>query len=185
MNYADTVVAEQEAKGTNSFIVGWKAVPLIAFLLSHGMPSDVPETPGVSLRVSTLSARAMDTGQFTAPVVDRSIPWQAYLKSITEPLGSVGSQLLGRVLGLWATLRRQVGPDCPLPITQLMGDGAIQLAWDNGRKYVDVEVLPDGNFHWYFRDRDTGEVLGTEDEPIQKLAPEFFSKLTELAQTRR
>ena len=66
-----------------------------------------------------------------------------------------------------------------------MGDGAIQLAWDNGQKYLDVEVLPDGNLHWYFRDRETGEVLGTEDEPIQKLTPEFFSKLAQLTQKPR
>ncbi len=182
MNYADTVVAQQEAKGTNSLL---KAVPLIALLLSQGVLSDFAEAPGESLRVSTLSAGAMDTGQFTALVVDHSIPWQAYLKSITEPLGSVGSQLLGRVLGLWESLRRRLGPDCPLPITQPMGDGAIQLAWDNGQKYLDVEVLPDGNLHWYFRDRETGEVLGTEDESIQKLTPEFFSKLAELAQKPR
>lgn len=180
MNYIDALLARQEAKNTTSSAVDVGTARLLILMFAHGMPNEARDAQEISLR-----SKERDTYQFTAPVVDSTIPWKLYLKSITAPQGDAGSELLRRVLTFWETLSHRVTPDCPLPITQPTRDGAIQLAWNSGQKYIDIEVLPDGNFHWYFRDRETGQVLGTEDDPVEKVAPEFFAKLTELVKTQR
>jgi hypothetical protein len=65
---------------------------------------------------------------------------------------------------------------CPFPITQPTDEGAVQLAWDDGEQYLEVEVLPGTGIQWYFRNRRTEEVLGTET-PISSPPHEFFEKL--------
>ncbi len=45
-----------------------------------------------------------------------------------------------------------------------------------GSNTFEVEVLPGAGIHWYFRNRQTEEVLGTEN-PISLLPYEFFEKL--------
>ena len=78
----------------------------------------------------------------------------------------------------------RTGRSCPLPITQLTGDGALQLAWDNSRRYIDVELLKDGKVHWCFRDRDSEESLGTSDDPIADLPEVFFERLSGIIATQ-
>lgn len=58
-----------------------------------------------------------------------------------------------------------------VPLTQLTGEGAIQMSWDSGRYYFDVDVFPDG-LEWFFRDRETKQIEGTDDERVPKLPPE-------------
>ena len=58
-----------------------------------------------------------------------------------------------------------------VPLTQLTGEGAIQMSWDSGRYYFDVDVFPDG-LEWFFRDRETKVIEGTDDERVAELPPD-------------
>jgi len=103
--------------------------------------------------------------------------WQNYLTSITEPIGSFSSDHVATLIRIWGQACEHLGAQCPIPITKATSDGALLLAWDNGSEYIDVEVTPKGQFHWYFRDRRTGEVHGSSDEPLIRLGSDFFDKL--------
>jgi hypothetical protein len=98
-----------------------------------------------------------------------------YLDSLVTPHGPVAPEVIKRVRDLWQQLCLQV-KNCPLPITQPTDESAIQLAWDNGERYLEVEVFPAGGIHWYFRNRESQEVVGTES-PVSSLPFEFFEKL--------
>ena len=77
----------------------------------------------------------------------------------------------------WWLASHRLGAECPIPITQGTADDTLLFAWDNGRRYVDVETTPEGRFYWYFRDRETGEISGTSDDPVANLEAEFFDRL--------
>jgi hypothetical protein len=102
-----------------------------------------------------------------------------YLTSITEPMSVFSAEQVGMVKGVWRQACELMG-DCPVPITQAGGEGSLQCAWDNGEKYIDIEATVQRGFHWYFRDRRTGEVRGTSDQPVAYVAVEFFEKLAEV-----
>ena len=48
-------------------------------------------------------------------------------------------------------------------ITSIDGD-ELSLEWNTKRHYAELEIV-DGALSWFFRDRDTGEIQGTEGEP--------------------
>jgi hypothetical protein len=50
-----------------------------------------------------------------------------------------------------------------VPVTQPTSEGAIQLVWDRGRYYLDVDIFPTGEMAWFFRNTETGTHAGTED----------------------
>jgi len=108
--------------------------------------------------------------------VDR--PWQTYLDTITHPNGEFGPAHVAEVKRLWESLRQDLGYRLPLPLTQPTNDGSIQLAWDAGRFYVEIDVRPSGELEWFFRDRVSNELAGTEDDAISELSPELLHKLS-------
>jgi hypothetical protein len=109
--------------------------------------------------------------------------WNEYLNSLMIPQGPIAPEVISRVWDIWHQACVQV-KDCPRPITQPTDEGAIQLAWDYGERYLDVEVFPAGGIHWYFRNRQSGEVVGTEN-PVSSLPLEFFEELRDTTQVQR
>lgn len=95
-----------------------------------------------------------------------------------EPIGRFSHVQVDSLMRIWWRASKQLGADCPVPMTRATGEGALLFAWDNGRRYIDVEATPQGGFYWYFRDRETGEVQGTSDESVTDPGVDFFEKLT-------
>src|ERR1035437_6272687 len=110
--------------------------------------------------------------------------WEVYLASITEPIGSFSVEQVGLLKRVWTQACERLG-DCPVPITQPGDEGSLQLAWDNGEKYIDIEATIEGCFHWYYRDRETNEVLGTSDQAIAQVDSAFFDKLADVVVTKQ
>lgn len=79
---------------------------------------------------------------------------------------------------LWAVLRAKV-PGLPLPAAGPSNDG-FQLAWSTPRWLIEIDVLPDGTFHWFGSDRTTGEHQGSE-QPASALPEAAFGWLAHLA----
>ena len=104
-------------------------------------------------------------------------PWRRYLERLKSPLGLFRPAHVRRVEGIWDAVRARLPAPVPLPFTQPTAGGAIQIAWYSPRYSVEVDVLPDGRLDWFFRDRTTGVLAGTDDEPVAELPPEFFSRL--------
>jgi len=108
--------------------------------------------------------------------------WDEYLKSTTAPRGPFEPEAVERVRSIWRSISAR-GEHRGIPITQPTSEGAIQLAWDNGREYLEVEVLPHNGMNWYFRSRITNEVLGTDDEPVAELPAAFFERLEQIVRS--
>jgi hypothetical protein len=135
-------------------------------------PSYVRQSPSGSLSLSTIEVFEREASR-----------WEFYLRSITRPIGVFSVEHIDHVRRLWNQILERNDLRFPLPLSQPTNDGGgIQLAWDNGSQYIDVEITPEGLFHWYFRDRATGEVLGTLDQPVDVLENAFFDKLPAFAQ---
>lgn len=103
-------------------------------------------------------------------------PWRRYLDGLTQPAGPFSGFQVRAVMRIWQNLTRAVGP-LPLPRTQATVGGAIQIAWYSDRYTAEIDVLPDGRIEWFFRDRVTNSVLGTDDEPEKELPVEFLPLL--------
>jgi hypothetical protein len=100
--------------------------------------------------------------------------WEDYLIGLSKPQGGFEAFHIDMVRKIWANICFRLGAGFPLPLAQPTGEGGtLQLAWDNGIHYVEAEVHPNGTMDWFYRNRATNEVDGTEDPmPIQPTLPE-------------
>jgi hypothetical protein len=104
--------------------------------------------------------------------------WSQFLDSLTFPSGPLAPEHVGEVRKIWTVLLDQLGFRLRLPMTQLTPDGAIQLSWDSGRHYVDIDIHPDGSLAWFYRDRTTGALDGTEEDTLISLPNDLLARLT-------
>jgi hypothetical protein len=121
---------------------------------------------------------AIRTAQTSTERSERDL-WDLYLTSITDPMGYFSVEQVQQLKRVWTRACDLLG-DCPVPITQPGDEGSLQFAWDNGEKYIDLEATPEGKIYWYYRDRQTSEVLGTSDQPTAEIEPDFFKKLADV-----
>lgn len=84
------------------------------------------------------------------------VSWSRFVDSLAVP--SSHKEAIRRV-------RAQIGM-AKDPLTQPTVDGAVQLCWDSGTRVFDVDVFPDGTLEWFFRDRKTKEIAGTDDTRV-------------------
>ena len=66
------------------------------------------------------------------------------------------------ILRIWYMVSKKI-PRIHDPMVQIVGE-AIQLCWDRYDSYFDIEVYANGTFQWFYRNRITKEVDGTEDD---------------------
>lgn len=107
--------------------------------------------------------------------------WHDFLGRLSVEQG-VAPEHIDRLLSFWDKLNKHFGKELLPPLTAVTADGAIQLSWDSGKQYFDIELLPDGCVLWFFRDRDTREIAGTDDETplFRVLTAEGFTYLSKL-----
>jgi len=103
--------------------------------------------------------------------------WTQFLDSLLAPSGPLTSAHVGEVRKIWTDLWDQIGFRLRVPMTQITSDGAVQLSWDSGRHYLDIDVYPDGSLAWFYRDRTTGELNGTEDNTLRTLTNDLVNRL--------
>lgn len=87
--------------------------------------------------------------------------WNTYLDSLSG-VTEVSAQAVETTRRLWASLRQRI-PSLIVPAADPLESGTLQLVWDAGRTHVDVDVLPNGAFEWFYRDRTTGLTSGEDD----------------------
>ncbi len=104
--------------------------------------------------------------------------WRSFLWNMMKPIGLFDESHIRAVTCLWDSLQKRFSQPLPLPLTQPTTAGNIQLAWDAGRLYLEIDVRADGKLEWFFRDRDTNTLDGTEDEPESTVSPALFERLS-------
>lgn len=111
-------------------------------------------------------------------------PWHDFLRSLEQPIGRFAPAHIETIEKLWDRLRMAF-PTLPFPVTGPTADGVtIQMSWDLGRRnaagrpihHIDVDVLANGMYEWFYRNRHSGALDGSED-PIYDLPPLFFTAM--------
>jgi len=107
------------------------------------------------------------------------LAWRRFLdQELRMPFGPFPETQVNSVLTLMDQLREHLGPKLRVPLTQPTVDGAIQLAWDAGRHYLDIDVFSDGTMQWFYRDRQTKELDGSPDDArATGIPPELVRRL--------
>lgn len=96
--------------------------------------------------------------------------WAAYLDRLPD------RQLAKSVVAFW----REAKPLGPLPVpTAIPFEGSMHLAWDHGQHHLDVDLFPDGTFEWFYRNRSTNELDGTDESRATGM-PEAFARRVRL-----
>jgi len=113
-----------------------------------------------------------------------NIPTNTWLEFLDQLQGQnlATPEHIHKVLGVWNEIRAHFQKEVLPPFTQMTGEGAVQLAWSSPKQIFDVEIFPDNTVLWFYRNRETREVAGTEDEenPPQALTPEGYAFLGRL-----
>lgn len=81
--------------------------------------------------------------------------WVEYIRGL-ESTGALSGSQAGTCVFLWWEAQTALGSELPFPHTGPSPSGSIIMAWDSTRHHVDIEVLLDGTFEWFYRDREAG-----------------------------
>jgi hypothetical protein len=92
--------------------------------------------------------------------------WQLYLDELPDQNHRVRPEHVSAVRSFWSAAKGRLGFSLPVPVTQPTSEGAIQLVWDRGRHYIDVDVFADGHIAWFYKNNETGSRAGTDEELV-------------------
>jgi hypothetical protein len=106
--------------------------------------------------------------------------WERFLDRLPDEDVGITEEHVQRVREFWYAVEQRVDVTLPLPVTQPIASGAIQLAWNRGVYCVEVDVFPDGSFEWFFRDRRKGSIDGSNDR-VTGMPKKFVERVRLLA----
>jgi hypothetical protein len=78
----------------------------------------------------------------------------------------VTSKVAQGLFSTWLEVRRE-NPEAPLPLTQVTEDGTVQMAWQIGPRYVDIEIHGPNELEWFFQDRSVGQYASSGESPTR------------------
>jgi len=104
--------------------------------------------------------------------------WRLYLAELPFNDPSIAAAHVEQVEKFWATAAGRLGFCLPAPLTQPTVDGTIQLVWDRGRHYIEVDIHPDGGLEWFFKNSETGVRAGSDArEQVTALRQQLVNRL--------
>lgn len=90
--------------------------------------------------------------------------WRRYLGTIhLQPIGLAASHA-DAIRRVWWLLEWMVGRPLRAPVAGPGGDLGFQMSWSTEGFYLDLDIAEDGTFEWFFKDRGTGVIEGSEDD---------------------
>ena len=103
--------------------------------------------------------------------------WVVFVNSLRRS----GSTQADAVFDLVDILHDETIANLTPPLTHRTDGGVIQVAWDSGNVYVDIEVFKDGNIEWFYRNRVTGALDGTDGAVSSSPVPDaLVARINEL-----
>ena len=114
----------------------------------------------------------------TELATDQERAWLVFLNE-SKRAGRFSEKQIVLAREIFASLR---AVQKEVPITGPTESGSLQMYWDTGSRYLEIEILVDATLHWFFRDRQSQMTAGTET-PIATLSADFDQYLKKI--TRR
>jgi hypothetical protein len=106
--------------------------------------------------------------------VEQSPNWHSFLMSLASPHGRLSPVRARQVQDLWDEIARLA---VRTPYAAVTEDGGVSMTWDRGRHHFEIEVLPDGNYDWFYMDRESNARSGEEGVRLGIYSPELVSRL--------
>jgi len=133
-----------------------------------------------SQRVRENLLMILDRARLRAAVGEDS-RWLAYLISLEQQTraGEVSTAQRGAVLGIWHAVRARL-PTLRRPTVGRAAGGECYLTWaftDQPHATLSIELDPQGALSWFFRDRQDGRQLGSDEESLTGLPEQVFELL--------
>jgi hypothetical protein len=125
------------------------------------------------------------SGPFAAPLASLALrpqpvatPESLLLQDWATYIAAMGCQTLSRQLeSFWRRALAASGGKLRPPIALPQEDGSVHLAWDNGPLHLEVDLFQDGTIEWFYRNRKTNELDGTDDERASGLPEALAARL--------
>lgn len=108
---------------------------------------------------------------------DRERPWQQFLEASTAPRGPFSTMQVRAARRFWRDVTRRATKQLPLPASRESAQGTLLLVWESPDNIVEAEVLEDGSFEWFAKDKTSGRYEGSDDERIQRVPDRVIDAL--------
>lgn len=108
---------------------------------------------------------------------DAERPWQQFLERSVQPAGPFAKEQVLAARLLWREVGRRTNVALPLPAIREATSGSLILLWESPRAIVEVEVLHDGSFEWFWKDREAGAFDGSDDERARSAPQALVDRL--------
>jgi plasmid stabilization system protein ParE len=103
--------------------------------------------------------------------------WNAYLASLAEPEGPLSPEHASHVQRFWRNLRASAHGPLQVPQAGPTDGPGFLLVWDRHRHHLEIEIFEDGNYDWFYRDRDSESYQGDEGLEASARARELLKHL--------
>lgn len=100
------------------------------------------------------------------------LKWQLFLDSLPQHDARITSdhvEVTRALLTSAADGERRL----PAATTDINEDGSLSLAWTSSDHYLDFNVYPDGQFSWFYRDRQVRTHAGSNGALVEEISPEL------------
>jgi hypothetical protein len=109
-----------------------------------------------------------------------SSKFDSYLTLLSRDVRFSATHVVSDVRRLFLALSRQLSvPTLPDPQALPGEGGSLSLAWEIGRYQFTLDIFPNRQFDWFWRDSSSGNFTGEEAQNLDTLPPqltEYFRK---------
>lgn len=109
---------------------------------------------------------------------EKFIHWQAYMASLDADDCEVAAPQRSSVRQIWSQITRRFGALIAPPAAGLLDNGVFFMSWSRGPHYCEIELTADGSIEWFYKNRETRDLAGTEGEAETSLSSSLMSRLS-------
>ena len=107
--------------------------------------------------------------------------WNEYLDRITgSDSDALTEKQKAAVRGLWERLREILGESLPAPQAGPVPGAVFGYVWEQGDRYVEIELVSESEFDWFFTNKSTGSYEGGDGCALADFAPRLLDHLRQL-----
>jgi hypothetical protein len=95
--------------------------------------------------------------------------WLAYLRSLPDKR-TVSFVVANNAERIWRYLR-PLANNIAIPDAAVTEGGGLFMSWDRGKHHLEIELLPNGRYEWFYRNRSTDAFAGEYNYPATTVLP--------------
>lgn len=130
----------------------------------------------LDLDLHKIKLRELRYGNPTTAAEGTEQRWHMYLDTLPQR-GLTSREVADAARGIWTTIHR-VAPEVPPPDASPTNCKGLLMSWDaSGRFHLEIEILPDTSYEWFYRERATDVSDGGEEATFDELPEALVARL--------